>query len=95
MLVIDTRYECGEGYLGRPLVLFLGNNDGCSASSGMLPASELESGRTPRVSGQGRKLFTARRALRSTAFQLAAAVIITGNDYQGRNSHLAALPGRA
>ena len=52
-------------------------------SSGTLPAGEPESGR-PRccASGQGRRPFPARRALRSTAFQLAASVIITWIEYQ-------------
>ncbi len=51
-------------------------------SSGSLPAGEPESGR-PRccASGQGLRPFPARRALRSTAFQLAAAVIITWIEY--------------
>ncbi len=53
-------------------------------SSGTLPLGEPESGR-PRccASGQGRRPFPARRALRSTAFPLAASVVITWTEYYG------------
>ncbi len=53
-------------------------------SSGSLPLGEPASGRPRRcASWQGRRPFPARRALRSTACQLAAPVIITWIEYYG------------